>query len=234
MKDELNIFDSMSKSQNKPVILFFIIYVIVLILELIFDNTESLKHFHYITKPLLVSSLILFFLQHYRHNDTNTKQLVLSALIFSLLGDILLMFTETNSLFFIGGLIAFLMAHIMYILVFIKKRNMTKKALPFMLLLLGYGIGIFYILKDGLGDLFMPVIIYMLVILTMGTTAFLRKGSVPKNSYILVFSGALFFIISDSLLAFNKFYHPLPLANVWIMTTYALAQLFIVLGLKNQ
>jgi len=224
----------MSKSQNKPVILFSIIYTLILIFELIFDNTESLKSFHYITKPLLVSSLIIFFLKQNLHQDTKTKQLVLSALIFSLLGDIFLMFTETNSLFFTGGLLAFLTAHVMYILVFLKKRNNTKKALQFMLLLLVYAIGLFYFLKDGLGDLFIPVIIYMFVILMMVTTAFLREGSVSKNSYILVFLGAVFFITSDSLLALNKFYSPLPLSGIWIMTTYSIAQLFIVLGLKKQ
>jgi len=224
----------MSKSQNKSVILFLIIYAIILILELIFESIESLKPFHYISKPLLVSSLILFFLKQHPEDDTKTKQFVLSALIFSLLGDILLMFAEMNSLFFIGGLLAFLLAHVMYILVFLQNRNITKKVLPFALLLLGFSIGIFYFLKDGLGDLFISVIIYMFVILMMVNTAFLRQGNVPKNSYILVFLGALFFITSDSLLALNKFYHPLPLANVWIMTTYAFAQLFIVLGLKKQ
>jgi len=103
-----------------------------------------------------------------------------------------------------------------------------------MLLLLVYAIGLFYFLKDGLGDLFIPVIIYMLVILMMVTTAFLREGSVTKNSYILVFLGAAFFITSDSLLALNKFYNPLPLSGIWIMTTYAIAQFLIVLGLKKQ
>ena len=224
----------MSKTQNKPVILFSIIYSIILIFELIFDNTESLKYCHYLSKPLLVSSLIIFFLQHNRHKDTKTKQLVVSALIFSLLGDILLMFTDTNSLFFIGGLLAFLTTHVMYILVFLKKRNVTKKVLQFMLPLLVYAIGLFYFLKNGLGDLFIPVIIYMFVILIMVTTAFLREGSVSKNSYILVFLGAVFFITSDSLLALNKFYSPLPLSGIWIMTTYSIAQLLIVLGLKKQ
>ncbi|HEY5688913.1 MAG TPA: lysoplasmalogenase [Yeosuana sp.] len=224
----------MGKRLNKPVILFLIIYSIILIFELIFDNTESLKSYHYLTKPLLVSSLIIFFLQHNPLKDTQTKQIVVSALLFSLLGDILLMFTEMNSLFFIGGLLAFLIAHVMYILVFLKKINITKKTLKFALLLLFYTIGIFYLLKDGLGNLFIPVIIYMFVILMMFTTAFLREGRVSKNSYNLVFFGAIFFIISDSLLALNKFYSPLPLSGIWIMTTYSIAQLLIVLGLKKQ
>jgi len=38
------------------------------------------------------------------------------------------------------------------------------------------------------------------------------------------------FVISDSVLAINKFYQPFEAANVIIMLTYGLAQLFIVTG----
>tara|TARA_R110000868_G_scaffold328255_1_gene589136 strand:- start:1541 stop:1768 length:228 start_codon:yes stop_codon:yes gene_type:complete len=74
----------------------------------------------------------------------------------------------------------------------------------------------------------------MFIILLMVITAFFRKGSVSKSSYILVFLGALFFITSDSLLALNKFYKPLPFSSISIMLTYSIAQLFIVLGIKKQ
>ena len=43
--------------------------------------------------------------------------------------------------------------------------------------------------------------------------------------------GAIFFIISDSLLAINKFYFPLPYSAFWIMSTYSFAQYFIVSGI---
>ena len=42
--------------------------------------------------------------------------------------------------------------------------------------------------------------------------------------------GALLFVISDSVLAINKFYQPFEVAGVIIMLTYGLAQLFIVEG----
>jgi uncharacterized membrane protein YhhN len=144
------------------------------------------------------------------------------------------MFTSNAPNFFIGGLAAFLMAHIMYILVFLKKKNWCKKALFFTVVLLIYGLGIFYLLKDRLGDLLVPVIVYMLVILTMVITAFLRHDSVSKLSYNLVFLGAVFFITSDSLLALNKFQEPFQYAGILITLTYAIAQFFIVLGLKRQ
>ena len=90
---------------------------------------------------------------------------------------------------------------------------------------------LFYFLKDGLGVMLLPVVIYMLVILSMSTSAYLRKDKANILSYGLVFLGAIFFMISDSILALNKFYETIQLANILIMTTYALAQYLIVLGI---
>jgi uncharacterized membrane protein YhhN len=50
----------------------------------------------------------------------------------------------------------------------------------------------------------------------------------------LILAGAAFFMISDSLLALNKFYEPLPFSNISIISTYALAQYSIVLGILKQ
>ena len=79
-----------------------------------------------------------------------------------------------------------------------------------------------------------PVLFYMLTILTMSTAAYLRKGSVHKISYNLVLLGAVLFMVSDSILALNKFYKPLAFSHVSIMFTYAIAQLCIVLGMLKQ
>jgi len=213
---------------------FSILFLCILIAELICSSTDNLFYLHYLTKPAILSVLIIFFLKQRGHLDRFTKKITLLALVFSLLGDILLMFVDTSSNFFIGGLIAFLIAHIMYILVFLKNRNVSKNAILFIIVMLLYGIGLFYVMKDGLGEILIPVVIYMLAILTMLTTAFLRQDSVPKQSFILVFLGAILFMISDSLLALNKFYMPLPFSNISIMFTYAFAQLFIVFGVLKQ
>ena len=210
------------------------IFVIIVIAELICDNVQSLNAFHYITKPLILIALLIFFWKHSRHLETKSKQFTILALVFSLLGDVFLMFVDAYSNFFIIGLVSFLLAHIFYVFVFLKKKNSANNALPFLIVLLLYAFAIFYFLKDGLGDLFIPVIVYMFVILLMGIMAYLRRGSVPENSFILVFLGALFFITSDSLLALNKFYQPLPLSSLSIITTYSIAQLCIVFGIKKQ
>ena len=74
----------------------------------------------------------------------------------------------------------------------------------------------------------------MLIILAMATSAFLRQGKINSSSYNLVFFGALTFMVSDSLLALNKFYLAFAFADFSIMLTYALAQLLIVKGLLLQ
>ena len=213
---------------------FTIIFLAIVLLELFSSNIKSLLPIHVIAKPLILLSLIFFFINQGKHLSSKTKVMTLLALLFSLAGDILLMFTDISASFFLSGLVAFLLAHIMYIMVFLDKKNSKKIALIFITVLLIYAIGIFYLLKDGLGDMLIPVIVYMLVILTMILTSTMRKGNVSNKSYNLVFLGAFFFVISDSFLAINKFYQPVPLSKIIIMSTYSLAQYLIVLGLLKQ
>ncbi len=213
---------------------FSLIFFSVVIIELICENVSSLSDFRFVTKPAILLVLIIFFLRQSKHLNTSTKRITLFALVFSLLGDVLLMFVDKSSNFFMSGLIAFLIAHIMYVSVFLKKQNSSKNVYFFIASLLLYAFGMFYFLKDGLHSMLIPVVIYMFVILLMATTAFLRKDMVNNLSYNLVFVGAIFFMISDSLLALNKFYEPVLYPNITIMLTYAIAQYLIVLGILKQ
>ncbi len=213
---------------------FVIIFAIIVLAELFLMNIDSVFSFHYFTKPLIVGSLIAYFIHHSKHLIKSTKNLTLFALVFSVIGDMLLMFTDKSPHYFTSGLVAFLLAHIMYILVFLKKRNPKVKPYGFIALIILYGSILFYVLKNGLGNMLIPVLVYMLVILIMATTAFWRKGNVNKQSFYLVFIGALFFIFSDSLIALDKFYIPITLARTGIIITYAFAQLLIVSGIIKQ
>lgn len=214
--------------------IFIIIFSILVFIETIIANIEGLDDLHFLSKPLIVGSLILYFLKQSTHLDLSTQRFTYLALGFSLLGDILLLFVYKADLFFIGGLLAFLVAHIMFSIVFLKQRDTVTKPYGFIAILLVYAYGLFFLLKDGLGELLLPVILYMCVILLMATSAFLRKKKENPISFNLVFTGALVFMVSDSLLAINKFYTPFHLADFSIMLTYALAQLLIVFGLLKQ
>ena len=213
---------------------FVIVFAIIVLAEIFLMNIESVSSLHYFTKPLIVGSLIAYFIPNSKHLNKSTKNLTLVALIFSVIGDMFLMYTDEYPNYFTSGLVAFLLAHIMYILVFLKKRNPKIKPYGFIALIILYGSILFYVLKNGLGNMLIPVLVYMLVILIMATTAFWRKGNVNKQSFYLVFIGALFFIFSDSLIALDKFYIPITLARTGIIITYAFAQLLIVSGIIKQ
>ena len=217
----------LSKTEKQFSILFFIIVLI----ELAMGSIGYLKTIHYIAKPAIVISLVFLFLKTSESLSKPIKSLTILALVFSVLGDILLMFVDKSPHFFTLGLVAFLTAHVMYVLVFLKHRNKQKSPIGFISVLLVYAASLFYFLNGNLGDMFIPVIIYMLVILSMATAAYLRKDKVNILSYGLVFFGALFFLISDSILALNKFYVPLNYSDYSIMITYALAQYLIVIGI---
>lgn len=88
-------------------------------------------------------------------------------------------------------------------------------------------------MEPGLGEMKIPVMVYASVIVVMTITALLRYGYTSIQSFSLVFGGAIMFMISDSLLAVNKFLNPFAYAGFWIMATYCLAQFLIVKGIIN-
>ncbi len=217
--------------QSKALKYFTIIFVLITLGELVSSNHSEYAFLHYYFKPAIVTSLILFFWSQTKYLNKGLRTLVSLALVFSLIGDILLMFVERSPNFFLFGLVSFLMAHIIYVIGFSKQRNKTLRPFGIIVLLLVYASGLFYLLKSGLNEMLIPVIAYMLVILSMATMAYLRKGKVSNLSYYLVLIGAIFFLVSDSILALNKFYEPQLYSSISIMLTYALAQYFIVVGI---
>ncbi len=218
---------------SKSELNFTVIFTLIVIAELFFGNVENLSQLHYISKPLIVLSLIVFFWRESASVSTAIRNLTWMALVFSLFGDVLLMFVDQSPKYFIFGLFAFLLAHLMYILVFLKHRNNRKKPVGYVITMLIYAMGLFYLLRHGLGEMLLPVLIYMAVILTMSIVAFLRKGKVSETSYHFVFLGSILFMVSDSILALNKFYRELQFAHILIMLTYAFAQYFIIIGIKK-
>lgn len=171
----------------------------------------------------------------YFHSDFTSKKFLLGALIFSWIGDVVLMFQSMNPLFFIGGLIAFLIGHIIYMMLFIKeKRSDLPQNSSFLriglMAIIAYLIVMLTLLFPHLGGMSLPVTIYALTISAMLATAIRGYSGweSPANAWIL--RGAILFVMSDSILAFNKFYQPIWLASFFIMVTYLAAQYAIVVG----
>jgi len=188
------------------------------------------------TKPLLMILLVLFVLLQ-TYADNKIRILLLLAICFSLSGDVFLLFEQSSSANFMLGLVSFLVAHICYIWLFARikiNRSPKRKWNPWIITaVLLYVFLLIYILSPYLGALKIPVIVYASVLggmLTMALHAFDFNG-LPAGRWII--AGAALFVLSDSLLAFNKFYSPFEFAGLGIMLSYALAQLFIVTGVTK-
>jgi len=197
---------------------------------------KGIELLHTICKPLIIVTLIFYYLTAVAKEERSRT--LLMALFFSGTGDILLMYVDAEPSFFMMGLIAFLVSHVFYIFTYRQHQytgvedriqGIQKIRLAFPIIL--SGTGLVFVLYPVLGDLKIPVIIYALVLIVMTLHALLRFGKTTSPSFWMVFAGALLFMISDSLLAINKFLEPLTYGNVWIMITYISAQYLIVKGL---
>jgi len=208
-----------------------IVYFFVLAADLFFVYTDN-ETLRYIIKPLLMPLLIFLFISLTASFTSPLKKWIILALLFSWTGDVLLMFESTISNFFIFGLVAFLIAHIFYILFYesiIRKEGFRKNYWWFIPVIIYY-IALIYILSPDLGDMTWPVRIYGIVICYMLIQA-LQAGRIKDpGAATLMIGGAVLFISSDSILAINKFYEPFEFAGIAIMLTYGIAQLLITLG----
>ncbi|MDR6845901.1 lysoplasmalogenase [Flavobacterium granuli] len=202
----------------------------IIYLSILFLNLEGFDFYMKpVLLPLLMGAVIV-------SEGFPTKNILLTALTFSWIGDIILLLTDRGELYFILGLVAFLISHLVYIALFSKQKNtrtIENKTIFWIgaLAIIAYFVLMIGTLFPKLGPLKIPVLVYALVITTMLFFAFKGnlKWAIPANNYILI--GAIVFVSSDSILAFNKFYAPIAHASFYIMATYCLAQYLIVAGI---
>ncbi len=212
-----------------------VLYFVTGILYIIF-NCQSDLITAFVLKALIIPLLLVLFYINKRPPFDSLHYMMLAGLVFSWAGDIMLELPQKNEMF-MPGLICFLMAHIMYLSVFFStpgKNIILKNHFYLLIPVVLYGAGLLFYLYDDLGNMRIPVIIYAVVILTMLSGALSRFDKVNRSSYLLVLFGAILFVISDSLIAINKFSHPFRSSGLLIMTTYILAQFLIISGFIRQ
>jgi uncharacterized membrane protein YhhN len=143
---------------------------------------------------------------------------------------------NTRQLLFVGGLIAFLLAHLSYMCSFLQEISTERKmsllvgkpflVLPFVLYLILF----LKFLMPYLGPMKFPVFIYGVCITSMCVMAFNRWKLAQQKSFALVFCGACFFLLSDTILSCNIFYKKTEWGRFAVMFSYIAAQAMIILG----
>jgi len=203
----------------------------------LFSQVIKVQVLEFVTKPLIMLSLLVYYLTGKSEKSNLLTYLMIGAIIFSWLGDVILMLQAYNEVLFLFGLGSFLIAHLFYIFVYRKtvgdqdsaeSKSFIRTRIVFLIFV---GLALLYMLFPTLEDMLFPVAIYTMVIITMAIAAVMRKGRTTDKSFIMVYSGALLFVMSDAMIAIDKFLNPLVQARLLIMATYIAAQLLIVKGI---
>jgi uncharacterized membrane protein YhhN len=131
--------------------------------------------------------------------------------------------------YFIPGLASFLVAHLFYIALFRQGQPWfpSRRAL---VIVLAFGAATYAVLWSSLQDPVLKIAVsaYVIAISLMAAQAMGRAVALGDNASRWVAVGAGVFMLSDSLIAMNRFLQPLPLAPLWILLTYYAAQILIV------
>lgn len=209
---------------------FSLVFALIFMLQLTLDHTSLAFYI----KPCIVISLLIILLFNTRLKGRFHKRMF-TGLIFALTGDVLLLYVPQNESYFLYGLGAFLLCHLFYTrafyLDFKSAPELDKKGARIAILLCAIlAICYYFFLRSHLGIMKLPVMIYMLVISMMMMMAAFRNQRVNKGSFQLILFGAMFFMLSDSILAYHKFVQPIAHGGSWIMATYMIAQYLITMG----
>lgn len=154
-------------------------------------------------------------------------KLLFASLLFCAAADIALELAAGK--YFVIGLGLFLIAHILFIVTFSRDFKAQKSQIPIIILLIVYAKMMAFVMTPSLKEMAIPVYIYLTAITLMAIFAALRAS---KNDFTLY--GAIAFIVSDSILAINKFMMPVPAADYFIMITYYLSLFLIVYGFLKE
>lgn len=212
----------MSGTLNKSLIVVFTITAAIYL--------GLLSFIHYplstVIKPIPIFILILLTIQS--STSLSTKRWLITALILSIIGDVVLTLPDDWSLQ--AGICSFLLAHCAYITLYFKDAKFQVRRLIYSLPMLAFIIVGYLFVSPYLANMTIPVTIYLCFLAFMVLCAF----HVIQHP-LLIISGACVFFFSDFILAVGQFVlSEKTIANIAVMFSYYIAQLLLVLGLSQR
>lgn len=183
----------------------------------------DLRALHYVAKPL-ATLLVVLLAWRAAAPQADYRRAVLAGLLLSTLGDIWLMLPWDA---FIAGLASFLVAHLAYLFAFTRRVRLQPLRWPYLAYAL-LAAAMLALLWPRLPDaLRVPVVIYVVALAAMAAQAAVVALRQPSRSSAAAALGGLSFVVSDALLAIDRFHTPLPLASLWVLASYWIAQFLI-------
>lgn len=181
---------------------------------------------HYIGKPLATLLLVWQVLQVATPVSARYRRAVVIGMALSLVGDVCLMLPGD---LFVPGLVAFLLAHIGYIVAFAPGSAAKARAVAFALVAVVGVANLVGLLPRVDAALKIPVVAYTVVLASMAAFALARawtpsvSSALPRSARLGAI-GAVLFMASDSLLAWDRFAGGIPMSPLLVLGTYYAAQ----------
>jgi uncharacterized membrane protein YhhN len=210
-----------------------LVYFIIIAIHLLGRYLNDTALISY-TKPLMLFWLGVFLVLKTSLKGRFHKRII-TGLVFAIIADLLLLQSNDSGKYFIYGLLAFMLCNIFYIRAFyldfksapeLDKRGARIAIIACAIL----SITSFFLLRPHLGSLRVLILAYILVISMMVMMAAFRNQRVNKISFQLILFGAVLFMFSDALFAYNKFVDNFYGSQFMIALTYFTAQYLITLG----
>lgn len=204
------------------------VYFLALLADIgmiLFDVPQA----RFITKPLLMILLGVYGWALAGKLQSASRNYIFAAIIFSWSGDVFLLFPQ----FFLPGLVSFLIAHLMYIGFFLWMKPRPRIGIiekMAMAVALGYAAVVLSLLYPKAGEMRIPVIAYTAVITSMFILSVRAFGFGAPWYGMRAILGAFFFVVSDTVLAFQLFYADFSHSGIVVMATYGVAQWLLVSG----
>ncbi len=161
--------------------------------------------------------------------ETRYTLWILVGLLLSLVGDVALMYSEPRA--FLGGLVAFLLAHVVYTIVFTLYNGWQKSDWITAGLLAASACAIYRYLLPGLDRMKIPVAVYIIVIGIMvhrAISTLFGEALRPTQAWLIAV-GAVLFWISDLMLGVTRFRRPVKYGRISLAFYYS-GQLLIALS----
>ena len=220
----------------KNIRVFTILYLVLFLVDFSIKNNPDYHFpFRYISKSLLLLSLLLLYAINVREKNPKKRNLVFAALSCFLIGDIFLIGGDNIVQFVIGALF-FSIAKIFYTLRFTNNKDFKIiKLLPFLLFCFIYMSVIISIVYNNLVAFFFPTLFYLFIVMLLAQFAYLRKAEVNNLSYWLVLVGVICSMFSDSINTLKMFYdYDIAYNNFTIMFFYGISQYLILVGILQE
>ncbi|WP_162558698.1 lysoplasmalogenase family protein [Robertkochia solimangrovi] len=211
---------------------FTILFIAMLIIDIVLNNIAGMELYGYTSKLVLLVFLLTFFLLNSGNLNRFERGFITLALIAFLAGEYFIMAGSTIDIFTIGCILI-VFSKLLYCCAFIYRVDYDiDRILPYLVFTTLYSLTVIYFLYDLPGHL--PAFLFLVFALIVVKFAYLRFDRVDPRSFWLVMSGAILFLVSETVFVFHSEMRPFSSSSIFVLSGYGLAQYLIILGMLEQ